>query len=42
MMARAGVRLNLLFIMLITLSAYVLAPLVFGVAFGVVPGWAGG
>lgn len=41
-MARAGVWLNLLFVALITLSAYVLAPLVFGVEFGVVPGWAGG
>lgn len=39
-MARAGVWLNLLFVLLITLAAYVLVPFVFGVELGVVPDWA--
>jgi len=41
-MARAGVFVNLLFILLITLMSYVLAPIVFGFEFGVVPEWAVG
>lgn len=41
-MARAGVGLNLLFVLLATLGAWLLLPIVFGVAFGVVPGWAVG
>lgn len=41
-MARAGAGLNLLFVVLATLVAWLLLPLVFGVEFGVVPGWAVG
>lgn len=40
-MARAGVYVNLLFVLLITIAAYLLTPLVFGVEFGVVPEWIG-
>jgi sodium-dependent dicarboxylate transporter 2/3/5 len=40
-MARAGVWLNLLFVALVTAAAMAWLPVVFGVEFGVVPGWAG-
>jgi len=40
-MARAGVVLNAVFVVLITGVAYGLVPLVFGVEVGVVPAWAG-
>jgi sodium-dependent dicarboxylate transporter 2/3/5 len=40
-MARAGVWLNLLFVALVTAAAVAWLPVVFGVEFGVVPGWAG-
>ena len=39
-MARAGLYLNLLFITLLTIAAYFLLPIVFGVDPGVVPNWA--
>ncbi|HUF11244.1 MAG TPA: SLC13 family permease, partial [Rhodothermales bacterium] len=39
-MARAGIYLNLLFITLLTIAAYFLLPIVFGVEAGVVPNWA--
>ena len=39
-MARAGLVLNILFMMLITGFAYTLIRWVFGVEFGVVPPWA--
>jgi solute carrier family 13 (sodium-dependent dicarboxylate transporter), member 2/3/5 len=39
-MARAGLVLNLLFLLLISLVGYLLVILVFGVQVGVVPGWA--
>jgi sodium-dependent dicarboxylate transporter 2/3/5 len=39
-MARAGLVLNILFILLITAFAYTLAALVFGITPGVVPDWA--
>ena len=38
-MARAGVYLNLLFVLLIAAMAYILVPLVFGAEHGVVPDW---
>lgn len=41
-MARAGVVLNVVFVVLLTLAARLLLPLVFGVQTGVVPGWATG
>ena len=41
-MARAGVWVNLLFVLLITVAAYGLVPLVFGVEIGTVPAWADG
>lgn len=41
-MARAGAVLNLLFLLLITLAARLLLPLVFGVRFGALPPWAAG
>ena len=40
-MAKAGVWLNLSLVVLITLVAYSLLPVVFGVTFGSVPTWAG-
>ena len=40
-MAKAGVWLNLIMVVLVTLLAYSLLPLVFGVTFGSVPAWAG-
>ena len=40
-MAKAGVWLNLTLVVLITVAAYALLPLVFGVTFGSVPSWAG-
>ncbi len=40
-MAKAGVWLNLSLVVLITVVAYALLPLVFGVTFGSVPSWAG-
>jgi len=40
-MAKAGVWLNLTLVVLITVLAYSLLPLVFGVTFGSVPAWAG-
>lgn len=40
-MARAGAWLNLALLVLVTLFAWVLLPLAFGVELGVVPGWAG-
>ena len=39
-MARVGVFVNLLFVLLVTLAAYLLAPVVFGIELGVVPDWA--
>ncbi|WP_456428468.1 SLC13 family permease [Rhodocaloribacter sp.] len=39
-MARAGLVLNVLFALLITLFAFTLFPLVFGIEAGVLPGWA--
>jgi len=39
-MARAGIWLNLLFVVLATGAALLLLPLLFGVEFGTVPGWA--
>ena len=39
-MARAGVWLNLAFVVLVTAAAYALLPVVFGVVVGEVPGWA--
>ena len=39
-MARAGVWLNLAFVVLVTAAAYLLLPLVFGVVYGQVPAWA--
>lgn len=39
-MVRAGVWLNLLFIMLVTVLAFVLLPLTLGVELGVTPEWA--
>ena len=39
-MARAGLVLNVLFALLITLFAFTLLPLVFGIEVGVLPGWA--
>ena len=39
-MARAGLWLNLAFVVLVTAAAYVLLPLVFGVVYGEVPAWA--
>lgn len=41
-MGRAGVWLNLLFIVVVTLLAYALLGAAFGVELGVVPGWATG
>ena len=41
-MARAGVVLNALFVLLVTLMAYLLLPIVMGVELGVVPEWAAG
>lgn len=40
-MVRAGLWLNALFTLLVTLAAFTLLPLAFGVEVGVVPGWAG-
>lgn len=40
-MAKAGVWLNLAFVVLVTVAAYLLLPLVFGVVYGEVPTWAG-
>jgi sodium-dependent dicarboxylate transporter 2/3/5 len=40
-MVRAGIWLNILFSLLVTLAAFTLVPLAFGVQVGVVPGWAG-
>jgi len=40
-MARAGVWLNLGFVVLVTAAAYALLPVVFGVVYGEVPSWAG-
>lgn len=40
-MAKAGVWLNLALVALITVLAYTLLPVVFGVSFGSVPNWAG-
>ncbi len=40
-MARAGVVLNLLFVVLIALATYTLGPLVLGIELGTLPGWAG-
>lgn len=40
-MAKAGVWLNLSLVVVITVLAYALLPLVFGVTFGSVPAWAG-
>ncbi len=40
-MARVGLFINLLFVLLLTLAAYLLAPVVFGFEFGTVPDWAG-
>ncbi|MFO8233322.1 MAG: DASS family sodium-coupled anion symporter [Longimonas sp.] len=40
-MARAGVTLNLLFVVLIALVTYTLGPLVLGIELGTLPGWAG-
>ena len=40
-MARAGVYLNVLFVLLIAAMAYALVPLVFGAEHGVVPDWVG-
>ena len=40
-MARAGVILNLLFVVLIALATYTLGPLVLGIELGTLPGWAG-
>ena len=40
-MARAGILLNLLFVMLIALVTYTLGPLVLGIELGTLPGWAG-
>jgi sodium-dependent dicarboxylate transporter 2/3/5 len=40
-MARAGMALNLLFLILVAAAAYGLVPLVFGVEIGTVPPWAG-
>ena len=40
-MARAGVTLNLLFVVLIALATYTLGPLVLGIELGTLPGWAG-
>lgn len=39
-MARAGVWLNAAFLILVTVAAYALLPLVFGVVYGEVPTWA--
>jgi len=39
-MARAGIVLNLLFVVLIALVTYTLAPLVLGIELGTLPGWA--
>ncbi|NBC84728.1 MAG: DASS family sodium-coupled anion symporter [Bacteroidetes bacterium] len=39
-MARAGVGLNLLFVLIVTALAFTIVPLVFGVELGVVPPWA--
>ena len=39
-MARAGVWLNLAFVILVTAAAYLLLPVVFGVVYGHVPAWA--
>lgn len=39
-MARAGLWLNLAFVVLVTAAAYLLLPLVFGVVYGAVPAWA--
>ena len=41
-MARAGIVLNALFVLLVTLMAYLLLPVVLGVELGVVPEWATG
>jgi len=38
-MARAGVGLNLLFVLIVTALAFTLVPLVFGVELGIVPSW---
>jgi solute carrier family 13 (sodium-dependent dicarboxylate transporter), member 2/3/5 len=40
-MARAGLVLNIVFLLLVSLLGYILVILVFGVQAGVVPGWAG-
>jgi len=40
-MARAGILLNLLFVVLIALVTYTLGPLVLGIELGTLPGWAG-
>ncbi len=40
-MARAGLVLNVVFLMLVTVVGYVLAAWVFGIQVGVMPGWAG-
>ena len=40
-MARAGIVLNLLFVVLIALVTYTLGPLVLGIELGTLPGWAG-
>lgn len=40
-MARAGVGLNILFVLLVTVLSFTLIPFVFGIELGVVPPWAG-
>lgn len=40
-MAKAGIWLNLAFVVLVTVAAYLLLPLVFGVVYGEVPAWVG-
>ena len=40
-MVRAGIWLNVLFTLLVTLAAFTLLPLAFGVEVGTVPGWVG-
>lgn len=41
-MVRAGVWLNLLFVVVVTAAAYLLLPLLFGIELGAVPDWASG
>ena len=40
-MAKAGVWLNVVFVVLVTAAAYLLLPLVFGVVYGELPAWVG-